>query len=198
MPRKPRELVAGGVYHVYARGNRRQAIFLDDGDRRLYLAIWGSVAEEMGWRCLAYCLMDNHVHHVVETPQPNLDVGVRNAHGAYGRLFNEMHAKTGHVFAGRFGSTLAPDAGAVLYFVSYVVVNPVRAGLCDRAEDYPWSSHRAVLGKTSRPRWLDIQRLLACYGIDGVPPRDLYVQLVDAVRIMGAPGFEPGTSRLSG
>jgi putative transposase len=196
MPRKPRELKAGGVYHVFARGNRRQAIFLDDDDRRRYLAIWGSVAEDLGWRCLAYCLMDNHVHHVVETPEPNLDIGVRDAHGTYGRLFNELHSKTGHVFQGRFGSTLAQDTGAVLYFVSYVAANPARAGMCDQPEEYRWSSHGAAIGRATPPRWLDTTRLLAFYELDDAAPKDLYVRLVDAARLMGAPGFEPVTSRM--
>ena len=77
MPRRPRELVAGGIYHVFARGNRREPIFFDDDDRLGYLAIWGSVAEELEWRCLAYCLMDNHYHLLLETPEPNLSRGMR-------------------------------------------------------------------------------------------------------------------------
>jgi putative transposase len=196
MPRKPRELTAGGVYHVFARGNRREAIFLDDSDRRHYLSIWGSVADELGWRCLAYCLMDNHVHHVVETPKPDLDVGLRHAHGAYGRYFNDTHAKVGHVFQGRFGSSLAKRPGAVWYFASYVVLNPVRAGMCGHAEDYGWSSHAAVLGRAPGPRWLDVERLLSFYEIGGAAPLNRYMQIVEAIRVMGAAGFEPATSRV--
>ena len=194
MPRKPRELVAGGLYRVYARANRRQLLFLDDDDRRQYLAVWGSVARDLGWRCLAYCLMDNHVHHVVETPNPDLSYGVQLAHGTYGRRFNDSDAKDGHVFQGRFGSSRAATPGALWYFVTYVVLNPVRAGMCPRPADYAWSSHRAVIGAAAAPRWLDVARLLSFYG--DTRPLDRYTQIVDAIQEMGTAGFEPPPDRL--
>jgi putative transposase len=194
MPRKPRDWVAGGVYHVFARGNRREPIFLDDDDRRHYLATWGSVAEHLDWRCLAYCLMDNHVHHLVETPAPDLGVGVRLAHGAYGRHFNDTHTKSGHVFQGRFGATRAENPGVLWYFASYIALNPVRAKMCNLPEDYRWSSHAAVLGLVDSPRWLGVARLLALYGPDGPTALERYRQIVETMRVMGAAGFEPATS----
>ena len=194
MPRKPRELVAGGVYHVFARGNRREPVFLSDDDRRQYLAIWGSVVEELGWHCLAYCLMDNHVHHLVETPETNLSEGVQLAHGSYARYFNETYGKVGHAFQGRFGSTRAKTSGALWYFASYIVLNPVRAGMCTLPAEYVWSSHRAVVGECEPPAWLDVERLLSKY--ESAEPLERYVRLTDAVRVMGAAGFEPATSRV--
>src|SRR4051794_25897040 len=98
MPRKPRELVAGGIYHVFARGAKRAAIFEDDVDRHAYLALLGKNVRWHGWRCLMYCLMDNHVHLLIETPEPNLDVGMCRHHGAYARAFNRRYATPGHVF----------------------------------------------------------------------------------------------------
>jgi REP element-mobilizing transposase RayT len=188
MARKPRELVAGGVYHVFARGVRREAIFLDDEDRREYLSIWGLVARDLGWRCLAYCLMGNHVHHLVETPRANLSDGVREAHSAYARYFNEAHDTVGHLFERRYGASLAKSRGAIWYFAAYVALNPVRAGMCRQPEDHAWSSHGAVVARRTGPRWLDVERLLFHYGTD---PLGRYRQIVATVQILGAAGFDP-------
>ena len=186
----------GGVYHVYARGNRRERIFLNDQDRRHYLAIWGSVAEDLDWSCLAYCLMDNHVHHLVEVPNADLATGVQLAHGTYARYFNDSHEKVGHVFQGRFGSSRGKTRGALWYFASYVVLNPVRASMCERPEEHPWSSHAAVLGAAPRPRWLAVDRLLSLFESSDGSPLDRYAYVVEAIRTMGAAGFEPATSRV--
>src|SRR3954454_20748947 len=101
MPRKPRVELAGGVHHVYARGNAREDIYRDDVDRRMYLHTLGREVARWKWRCLAYCLMSNHVHLLLETPEPNLGRGMQRAHGTYARLFNRRHARVGHVFQGR-------------------------------------------------------------------------------------------------
>ena len=196
MPRKRRTIVAGGVYHVYARGNRRHDIFLGDDDRRDYLSIWGAVAQEFGWRCLAYCLMDNHVHHLVEIEDPNLSAGVQIAHGTYGRRFNDAAATVGHLFEGRFGATLARTPGLLWYFAGYIALNPVRAKMCARPEDHRWSSHAAVVGKARPPAWLAVDRLLSFYDRGDGDPLSRYSQVVEALRVMGAAGFEPSTSRL--
>jgi putative transposase len=185
--------VAGGVYHVYARGNRQEPLFLDDADRRQYLLLWGAVAEHLGWRSLAFCLMDNHVHHVVETPEPDLDSGVQMAHGGYARYFNDAHGKSGHVFQGRYGSTLAKTSGALWYLTAYVVLNPVRAGMCGQPEEHGWSSHAAMVGRRRPPAWLDIGRLLSFYEPPGV---ESYRRVVDGVRLLGTGGFDPPLSRL--
>jgi REP element-mobilizing transposase RayT len=188
--------VPGGVYHVYARGNRRAPIFRNHHDRQRYLAIWGSVVQDLGWRCLAYCLMDNHVHHLVETPKPDLPAGVQLAHGMYGRYFNDSNAECGHVFQGRFGCSRAKTTGTLWYFASYVVLNPVRASMCERPEQHRWSSHAAVLGAAPGPWWLAVDRLLSFFESSDSSPLERYTYVVDAIRIMGAAGFEPATSRV--
>src|SRR4051812_11647386 len=104
MARKPREEVAGGIHHVYARGNNKQVIYREDADRELYLTLLRLTTLWAEWRCLAYCLMDNHLHLLVETPKPNLGAGVQRLHGLYGRRFNDRYGRSGHVFQGRFGS----------------------------------------------------------------------------------------------
>jgi putative transposase len=192
MPRKPREEVAGGVYHAYARGNRREPIFLDDQDRRAYLMLFGVVAAEHGWRPLAFCLMTNHVHHVIELTKPNLSAGIRHVHGLYARYFNERHQTGGgHLFQKRYGSARAENTGTVMYFACYVLLNPVRANLCARPEEHPWSSYSATMETRKGPSWLEPDRLLEYFG----SKRD-FTQIVEAVRVMGAAGFEPATSRV--
>src|SRR5690242_13743227 len=104
MGRKPRENVANGVYHVFARGNSRAPIYLDDDDRRIYLWMLARVVLRQGWRCLAYCLMTNHVHLLLETPEPNLSHGMQQLHGGYALSFNARHGRIGHVFQGRYGA----------------------------------------------------------------------------------------------
>jgi REP-associated tyrosine transposase len=192
VPRKPREEVAGGVYHVYARGNRREAIFMDEDDRRSYLETFGVVASELRWRPLAYCLMTNHVHHLIELTQPNLGAGMRQAHGRYARHFNHRHGTGGgHLFEKRFGSARAANVGTVMYFACYVLLNPVRAGLCAHPRDYRWSSYAATVAGVREPRWLEGARLLAAFGSPTV-----FEHVVESVQLMGAAGFEPATSRV--
>ena len=185
------------MYHVFARGNRKERIFNDDADRRTYLAEFGAVAEGLGWRCLSYCLMTNHVHHVIELTEPNLGKGIGMVHGAYARKFNNRHQTGGgHLFQRRYGATLAPSDGALMYFVCYVLLNPVRAGLCDRPEDFPWSSYAATAGLETGPRWLDDARALSFFGSAAENRRRRFVDILDAVRLMGLAGFEPATSRV--
>lgn len=102
MPRPMRELVAGGVYHAVARGNRGARIFRDDADYAEYLKLLAGVVKRFRWDVLAYCLMGNHVHLVVETPEPNLLAGMQWLHGKYGRYFNDRHDLFGHLFQGRY------------------------------------------------------------------------------------------------
>jgi putative transposase len=164
--------------HVFARGNRRQDIFLDDRDRDLYLSLLGQVVARQRWRCLAYCLMGNHVHLLIETPEPNLAAGMQRLHSLYAQTYNKRHGSCGHVFQGRFGANRVKTDEQLLMAARYIAMNPVEAGLCDDPGDWVWSSHAAVLGGAAAPEWLDVARLrayLAAWGGDG---RDRYDALV--------------------
>jgi REP element-mobilizing transposase RayT len=183
----PREELAGAVHHVFARGNGRQAIYLDDADREQYLRILGDVVAETGWRVLAYCLMPNHVHLLVETPEPNLGVGMRRLHGDYARWFNDRHDRVGHLFQGRYGALRMQDDGQLWTTAAYIADNPVRAGLCERAEDWPWSSHAAVLASESPP-WLAVDRLLHYFAGLGGHPLERYAAKVRGVRPLSQRG----------
>ncbi|HEV2813148.1 MAG TPA: transposase [Solirubrobacteraceae bacterium] len=177
MPRKPRELVAGGVYHVYARGNNRQSIFLDDLDRRAYLRHIEHVVLKRAWLCLAYCLMPNHVHLLVETPQPDLAVGMHWLHGAYARRFNRRHRRVGHLFQGRYGAVRIEDDAQLWMTAAYIARNPVAAGHCREPEDWEWSSHAAT-ANADAPPWLAANRLLEyLQGAAGGDPHERYGEL---------------------
>jgi putative transposase len=150
MARPPRELVAGGVYHVVARGNRGSRIFRDDADYAEYVKRLGEVVQRFRWHLLAYCLMSNHVHLVVETPDPNLPAGMQWLHGKYGRYFNERHDLFGHVFQGRYKAIRQGTDEQLWQLLRYVALNPVEAGVCRHPRDYRWSSYAPALMADAR------------------------------------------------
>ncbi len=176
MPRKPREDVAGAVHHVYARGNARARIFFADAHRAMYLSMLGHTVAHTGWRCLAYCLLDNHVHLLIETPRPNLGVGMQRVHGSYAQWLNQQTGRCGHLFQGRYGANRITTDSQFWITVRYIAHNPVEAGLVGAAHDWPWSSH-AVLGRAA-PCWLDVARLLAFFGGVGGQPMKRYRAMI--------------------
>jgi putative transposase len=148
---------------VYARGNDRRLIYLDDLDRHTYMRMLGRIVVRMRWRCLAYCLMENHVHLLIETPEGNLGAGMGPLHSLYAQTFNERHGRVGHLFQGRYGATRVRTDEQLRNVAAYIAGNPVEAGLCVRPEHWRWSSHAATLGQPA-PAWLDTRRLLEFFG----------------------------------
>lgn len=142
------------MYHVTARGNGRQTIFEDDHDRRAFLALLRRVIDRFGWRCLTYCLMDNHVHLLLRTPEPNLSRGMQQLKSAHAQAFNRRHQRVGHLFAGRYGAQLVQQDAHLLEVFRYVALNPVRAGMCVNASVWPWSAHAALAGFAAAPAFL--------------------------------------------
>jgi putative transposase len=165
------------VFHVYARGNDRRRIYLDDRDRALYLAMLGATVRRMGWHCLAYCLMDNHVHLIIETPAPNLSRGMQRLQSTYAQRFNALHNRKGHLFQGRFGSVLMLSDEHLWTALRYVVLNPVKARRCQRPEQYEWSSHASVM-RGDWPPFLDARRLLHYFEGLGEDPLARYLRFV--------------------
>jgi putative transposase len=174
--RKLREEVEGGVFHVYARGNDKRVVFRDDVDRRMYCRVLRSAVEDCHWRLLAYCLMDNHIHLLIETPRANLGDGMRWLHGTYGGGFNKRHGRSGHVFQGRYGSVRIKTDAQLWAAAVYIAMNPVEAGLCRAPEDWPWSSHSMVLSGTA-PDWIDVPHLLEYFAAAGGDGRRRYAEL---------------------
>ena len=177
MPRLPRQEVADGVFHVYARGNDRRDIFLDAMDRGRYLHLLEGAVRECRWHLLSYCLMPNHVHLLVETPEPNLAKGMQRMHSPYAQAFNKRHGRCGHVFQGRYGAVSVADDAQLITVVRYIARNPVTAGLAGDPADWPWSSHRAVTDSTVRPDWVAASRLLELLSAGTSDPLEAYATI---------------------
>ena len=172
MPRQPRIEYPGAIYHVMSRGDRREPIFLDDVDRQDFLKTLAEACQKTGFQVHAYCLMNNHYHLVVETPQGNLVAGMRWLQSAYTIRLNHRHQLFGHVFSGRYKALVVEGRGGYLRAVcDYVHLNPVRAELIApqaRLLEYPWSSFGSYLAaREYRPAWLRVDRLLGEHGIAG-------------------------------
>jgi putative transposase len=153
------------------RGDRREAIFKDDNDRRRFLQTLGQACEKTGWQVHAYCLMSNHFHLVLETPQPNLVAGMKWLLGTYTSRFNRRHQEFGHVFSGRYKSLIVDGSGNgyLKTVCDYVHLNPVRAGLLranQPLQSFAWSSFGEYLkSPAKRLCWLRADRLLGEWGI---------------------------------
>src|SRR5574341_1963263 len=154
----------GALYHVTSRGNERKAIFKDDADRQLFLGILSRVTERFHWICHAYCLMDNHYHLVIETPDGNLSKGMRQLNGVYTQAFNRQHRRVGHLFQGRFKGILIQKESHFVEVCRYVVLNPVRAKTVSQPRQWAWSSYRATGGLVAVPRALTVDEILGYFG----------------------------------
>jgi len=170
----------GAVYHVTSRGNARQEIFLDSKDRELFLKTLAEVIEEYHWLCHAYCLMDNHYHLLVETPEANLSRGMRQLNGVYTQIFNRRHATFGHLFQGRYKAILVEKESYLLALCRYIVLNPVRTGKVKEARDWPWSSYRATAGLAPPPSFLFTDWILRQFGHQRSKAQVLYHQFVSS------------------
>ena len=137
----------GAVYHVTSRGNEKKPVFKDDQDRLNFLNTLQHVNKRYNWICHAYCLMTNHYHLLIETPDGNLSIGMRQINSVYTQLFNKRHGRNGHLFQGRYKAILIQKDSHLLEVCRYVVLNPVRAKMVEKPDDYAWSSYRVTAGK---------------------------------------------------
>jgi putative transposase len=124
--------------------------------------------------------MPNHLHLLLETPQPNLGAGMQRLQGSYAQSFNRRHHRTGHLFQGRYGSAYITSDEHLWTVAGYVALNPVSAGLCEAPEEWPWSSHGSMLDARRRPGWLDGPRLLSYFEGLGGDPRRHYAAITAA------------------
>ena len=145
MARFPRCFLPDGLFHVAARGVARMSIYRGDDDRLVFLGLLGQTVERFEWTCHAYCLMTNHYHLVIDTTRANLSNGLQKLNGVYAQGFNGRHERWGHVFGDRFWCRTVPEEQLETVCL-YVMANPVRAGLCERISDWPWSRCRFDLG----------------------------------------------------
>jgi REP element-mobilizing transposase RayT len=181
VPRKPRVEAPGAIQHVIARGNAGISIVLDDDDRRTLITGLARAADRHGWRVHAYCLMDTHLHAVVETPEPTLGAGMQRLLGGYASEFNRRHERYGHLFGGPYtASVIGTDAYAI-EVCAYVVLNPLRAGVVGDPADWPWSSYRASAGLVKVPDFLETRLMPDMLHPDPQRARELYREHVREV-----------------
>lgn len=164
MARPLRIQYPGALYHVIARGNNKRKIFLDDKDRRGFLKWIADVAKTHNLIIHAYCLMTNHYHLLVETPDGNLSTAMRDLNGNYSQWFNARHRRVGHLFEGRFKSYVIEKETYLLTVARYIVLNAVRAGLVTHPRLWKWCSYNATAGMAKAPDWLHVDWLLGNFG----------------------------------
>lgn len=179
MPRKPRPLVAGGIYHLTAHVVPEHDLFQDDRDRQLYLSLVSQVVGRLSWSCTGYCLMDSHIHLVMCTPEPTLDQGMRTIQGRYAQAHNKRLGRRGPVWDGRYGSKLILTEEHYLEVLRYVPLNPVRARATRDPHAWPWSSHAALVGGAPVPPFLDVEAVYRFAGArSGRAGIDAYLSLL--------------------
>lgn len=154
----------GALYHVTSRGDGQEDIYLDDEDREASFSVLEEVVKRFNWTVHAYCLMSNHYHLLVETPDGNLAQGMRHYNGVYTQRFNRRHQRVGHVFQGRYKAIIVQKESYLLEVARYIVLNPVRAGMVRSVKDWPWSSYRSTAGLRAPPPWLQTDWILSAFG----------------------------------
>jgi putative transposase len=181
----------GALYHLTARGDRQEPVFKDDGDYLAFIDLLAKEVMQQGWVLYAFCLMGNHYHLLLETPEPNLVKGMRRLNGVYTQAFNRRHHRVGHVFQGRYKSILVDKESRLLELCRYVVLNPVRAGMVASVQNWRWSSYLPTCGKAGCPEWLAAERVLELFGSSGgTRARQVYTRFVAAGVKQPAPWTE--------
>jgi len=169
----------GAVYHVTGRGNERKAIFRDDRDREAFLDTLRKVTLRYHWLCHAYCLMGNHYHLLIETPDGNLSIGMRQLNGVYTQWFNRRHRRVGHLFQGRFKAVVIQKESHLLEACRYVVLNPVRANAADHPGKWSWSSYGATAGMKRAHPCLTVEWILSQFAPQRVKAQAAYRKYVE-------------------
>jgi REP-associated tyrosine transposase len=188
-----RIFVPDGIYHIASRGSDRKPLFDSEQDRELFVKHLGRMIERFQLPCLAYCLMGNHYHLIVQTPDARLSAALQELNGGYSKCFNRAHDRSAHLFRNRFLAQLIDSDSYLLTAYRYLAHNPVRAGLCDELSGWPWSSYRASIGiEPSPPVLLSESTLRGLFGGDG-RWRDRYRAFVESPRTVDPP---PGCEEL--
>jgi REP element-mobilizing transposase RayT len=178
MARPLRIEFAGALYHVISRGNGRADIVSEDHDRHKRLYWLQRTVETYGWQLHAFVLMNNHEHLFVETPRPNLSAGMQFLNGSYTSYFNRRYGRVGHLFQGRYKGHLIEEDGHFLEVSRYIHLNPVRAGLVTRPEEYRWSSYAGYRHRRQQLEWVTYGRVLGEFGRRDNDARRAYARFV--------------------
>lgn len=186
MPRTPRALPPEVPYHLTTRGSNKRPIFADDVDRLRFLESLGAVGERYAWSCLGYCLMGNHVHLIMSAEPGAVSQGMRDLLGRHSRAFNKRANRTGPLFGGRFHHVAISSDAQLAMTIKYVALNPVRAGLVERPEQWRWSSYSALLRDAIAPGTLDTAALFRLL----IGPNATFRQGVNSIRALVEAGVK--------
>jgi putative transposase len=182
MGRDPRPLEPGTTYHVMARGNDRRPVFLSDDDHEDFVGRLGHVVFRYEWHCLAYCLMGNHFHLAVTTPQGNLSDGMRDLLAGFARTSNLRNGRSGHLFGRRYTSVVVEGDRQLIATLGYILNNPVRAKLTQRPEQWRWSNCAALLGLVPSVRFSSDAETLRLFDSNVASARRLLIELMGYYR----------------
>lgn len=178
MARPRRNWVEGAIYHVFARGSNRQAIFLNEGDYLEFEFLLASAVTARGLDCFGWSLMPNHWHGVLRCPPEGLSGFMKHLNHRYALRFDRRWGRTAHVFGNRFGAVLQETEEQLLWTLRYVVRNPVDAGLCGSPFDARWTSFAGTAGLVQPPAHLRADEVLECFGTERDEARRRYVEFV--------------------
>jgi putative transposase len=178
MARSLRIEFPGALYHITSRGDGQENIYLSDEDRILFLNIFSDVCRRCDWKCYSYCLMSNHYHLLIETPQGTLSKGMQLLNGIYTQKFNRLHRCVGHVFQGRFKGILVQKDNYLLELSRYIVLNPVRAKMVISVADWAWSSYLATIHPNLKPSWLSTDYVLSLFSDNALAATKKYQEFV--------------------
>src|SRR3954449_1229245 len=178
-----------GLHHVFSRGNYRSTIFRDETDYEKYLSLLARVSLRRRWTVLDWCLLPNHFHLVVRLEDGGLSAGMRELNGCFSRWSNRRTGRTGtgHLVKNRFGCVDVIRDGHLWELMSYVPLNPVRAGLVDRPQDWPWSGYRATIGLEHPRVFHRPNQLLRLLGDRRSKGLERYLRLVEEARVRIVP-----------
>lgn len=179
MARPLRIEYTGAFYHVTSRGNEQKDVFKSQKDREKFLEYLTSATKRYGAIIHAYCLMSNHYHLLLETPEGNLAQIMRHINGAYTTYFNVKRKRAGHLFQGRYKEILVEADEYATELSRYIHLNPVRAGMAARPEEYQWSSYGSYIGPNKMTEWLKTEFILGYFSVNAADANNKYRQFVE-------------------
>ncbi|GAA5131630.1 transposase [Thalassotalea piscium] len=188
MARPLRLEFSGALYHITSRGNERKPIYIEKSDFESFLNLLGKVCERYNWAVHSFCLMTNHYHLLLETPDANLSKGMRQLNGVYTQCFNRKHRRVGHLFQGRYKAILVDKDAYLLELNRYIVLNPIRAKMVNNLSEWQWSSWHYVMGEVPTPKWLAIDKVLLHFSKYKTTARHKFAKFVEqgkAVNLRG-------------
>lgn len=192
MARRKRLQTPGLIRHVMARGNGRMSIFLDDTDYRRFVQLLADVVERFEVECWNYCVMPNHYHATLCPSRPNISEAMRQLNSGYAQYWNRRHDRVGHVFQGRFKAQIVQKEDYLVALCRYVAMNPVRAGLTTRPEDWKWSSYPATIALVHPPPFLAVPSVLRLFG----EAEEQVLQARFAGHVLSLDGYEQMEDRI--